>query len=234
LSASAVVGLLDPNDDRESELISGLPPLPVEDVLLQEAEERFHRGVVGAGTDPAHRAVQAVLAQGANEGVRAELTASVGVHDCVVRSPQGAGVGDRVDRELGGHPFAHRVADDPGGAGVLDRAEVELAFTGGMFGDVGQPELVGPGGGELPFDEIVVDRRSRLTRQSPRARVHRPKTLLGAEPIDPLAARNDAELGEFVGDEPVTELGVVVMDVDRGVDQLRVAQSRSETGLARH
>lgn len=28
--------------------------------------------------------------------------------------------------------------------------------------------------------------------------------------------------GEFVGDEAVAELGVVVMDIDRGVDQMRV------------
>ena len=32
----------------------------------------------------------------------------------------------------------------------------------------------------------------------------------------------DAAGGELVGDEPVAELGVVVVDVDRGVDQVRV------------
>lgn len=47
--------LLDPDHDREAEFLLGLPPLPVQDVLLRQAEERLHRGVVRAGPDPAHR-----------------------------------------------------------------------------------------------------------------------------------------------------------------------------------
>jgi hypothetical protein len=79
---------------------------------------------------------------------------------------QRAGVGQRVDGELGGHPRVHRIADDPVGAGVFDRAEVELALTGGVFGDVGQPELVRPRGGELPLDQVVVHRRAWSPRQA--------------------------------------------------------------------
>ena len=37
-----------------------------------------------------------------------------------------------------------------------------------------------------------------------------------------LRAGGDALRGELVGDEPVAELGVVVVDVERGVDQVRV------------
>lgn len=48
LSAFAVVGLLDPGDDRETEVLAGVPALPVQDVLLQEREERLHRAVVCA------------------------------------------------------------------------------------------------------------------------------------------------------------------------------------------
>src|SRR4051812_47784272 len=47
-----------------------------------------------------------------------------------VPAPQGDGVGEGVDGELAGHPLTHRVADDPVRAGVLDRAEVELALSG--------------------------------------------------------------------------------------------------------
>lgn len=56
LAASAVVGRLDPADDRDAEFGAGGPAAAVEDVLLQETEEGLRGGVVGAGPDPAHRA----------------------------------------------------------------------------------------------------------------------------------------------------------------------------------
>jgi hypothetical protein len=37
-SLAAVVGLLDPGDDREAEFFAGVPALPVENVLLQQGE----------------------------------------------------------------------------------------------------------------------------------------------------------------------------------------------------
>ncbi len=46
LPSAAVVGAFDPGDDRDPEVLADLPALAVEDVLLQEAEERFHCGVV--------------------------------------------------------------------------------------------------------------------------------------------------------------------------------------------
>ncbi len=46
----AVVGLLDPDDDRQPPFVPALPALPVQDVLLQQADEGLHRGVVGALT----------------------------------------------------------------------------------------------------------------------------------------------------------------------------------------
>jgi hypothetical protein len=52
--------------------------------------------------------------------------------------------------------------------------------------------------------------------------VHRPQPLLGAEPVHPVAAGDQAVAGELVGDEPVAELGVVVVDLSGGVDQVRV------------
>jgi hypothetical protein len=52
--------------------------------------------------------------------------------------------------------------------------------------------------------------------------VHRPPPPPGAEPVHPGAAGGDALTGELVGDEPVAELGVVVVDLSAGVDQVRV------------
>ena len=115
-----------------------------EDVLLQQGEERLHRGVVGAGADPAHRPGQA--------GVRRRAWTKAWDRNWLPRSewttvPAGLGAGRRrcvsgVDGQLGGHPGGDGVADDPVGAGVLDRAQVELALAGGVLGDVGQPQPV--------------------------------------------------------------------------------------------
>jgi hypothetical protein len=76
-----------------------------------------------------------------------------------------------INGQLGGHPLSHGVADDPPAAGVLDRAEVELPLGGGVFGDVGQPQLVDLVGGEAAFDEVVVDRRAGLAGQAALLRV---------------------------------------------------------------
>jgi hypothetical protein len=63
LSASSVVGPFDPGDDRDPQLLSGSPAVAVEDVLLQQGEERFHGGVVTSGTDLAHGSDQLVTAE---------------------------------------------------------------------------------------------------------------------------------------------------------------------------
>ena len=60
LAASAVVGVLDPGDDRQAQLVSAAPRVAVEDVLLQERVEGFPGGVVGGGGDAAHRSRQLV------------------------------------------------------------------------------------------------------------------------------------------------------------------------------
>ena len=69
LTAPAVVGPFDPDDDRESEFVAGGPVLAVEDVLLEQREERFHGGVVAARANAAHGArrehVRSALAESA-------------------------------------------------------------------------------------------------------------------------------------------------------------------------
>jgi hypothetical protein len=53
LAASAVVGPFDPDSDRDAEFVACCPASPVEDVLLEQREERFHGIVVATGADPA-------------------------------------------------------------------------------------------------------------------------------------------------------------------------------------
>jgi hypothetical protein len=117
---------------------------------------------------------------------------------------------------LGGHPLVDRVADDPVAEQVLDRAAVQLAFGGGVLGDVGDPDLVRLGGGEVASDVVVVDRRSRgLARAAATlADRGRPQALLGAQPPHPPLADVVAGALELVGQEPVPELRVVAVGVD--------------------
>ena len=50
---------------------------------------------------------------------------------------------DRVaqsrDRELCGHPGVNRIADDPVGVNVFDRAQIQLAFVGTVLSDIHEP-----------------------------------------------------------------------------------------------
>jgi hypothetical protein len=54
LASAAVVGGLDPGDGRQPQGSAGRPASGVENVLLQPADERLHRSVVGADPDPPH------------------------------------------------------------------------------------------------------------------------------------------------------------------------------------
>ena len=45
LASTSVVGAFDPGHDLDSEVVTGLPAMPsVEDVLLEQSEERLHGG----------------------------------------------------------------------------------------------------------------------------------------------------------------------------------------------
>jgi hypothetical protein len=91
-----------------------------------------------------------------------------------------------------------------------------------VLGDVGQPQPIGRGGAELAVDQVIVHRRTGLAVQPALLGEHRPDPLLRAQPGDPVLAHPQAAVTQLVGDEPVAERRVVVVDVDRGVDQMRV------------
>src|SRR5437868_8110262 len=99
--------------------------------------------------------------EGAGELPGPKLAAAVAVDDATgdVAAAPGHGGLQRCDRKPGLHPGINAVAHDPVGEDVLDRAQVQLAPGGSVLGDVGQPEQVGSGGGEVASNEIVTDRR---------------------------------------------------------------------------
>src|SRR5438552_2528607 len=78
------------------------------------------------------------------------------------RGAAGDSVVQCVDREAGLHARVDGVADDLVAEAVLDRAEVELALAGPVFGDVDQPQRVRLRRGEVALHEIVEGRPSGL------------------------------------------------------------------------
>ena len=133
------------------------------------------------------------------------------------------GVPECRDREGRFHPIIDRVADDPVGAGILDRAQVELALGGRVLRDVGEPQLVRMSRGELPAHEVVVDRRARSLASPTVAVQHRGDAVLAAQARHAVLARVDPAFGsELVGDEAVAEDRVIGMDLTGSIDEVRV------------
>ena len=92
---------------------------------------------------------------------------------------------ERVEHELGAQMRRHRPADDAPAPRIEHDGEIEKAGPGRDVGDVGDPELVGAGRGEVALDEIgrrarvaiadvvVTCRLRRLTPAKPAARISR-------------------------------------------------------------
>jgi hypothetical protein len=123
-------------NDLDAELVTGVPAAAVEDVALQQGEERFHGGVVAGGADLAHGADHAMASECPVNLPSAELRPTVAVKDAAGAVTVSAGDGhlDRGDDEAGLHALVDRPPHDPVREHVLDRAEVELALIGGVLG----------------------------------------------------------------------------------------------------
>jgi hypothetical protein len=135
----------------------------------------------------------------------------------------------RGDGQVGGHPLVDGVADDAVGEEVFDRAAVDLALTGGVLGDVGDPLAVGLCRGEIALDVVVVDRRAGpgALAGSSLADGGRPQPLLGAQPPDPPLPDGQAGKLELVGQEPVAESRVIIVGNAQGVRDVGVLKVAS-------
>jgi hypothetical protein len=135
------------------------------------------------------------------------------------------GGAQRGGGELGGHAFVDGVADDPVGEQVLDRAAVELALGGGVLGDVGQPDLIGTLGGEVPAHQVVMDCWAGSSLAAPSLLGGgRPDPVVAAQPPHPSFAGAVTGALELIGNEPVAELGVIGVHVDDRVGQVGVVE----------
>jgi len=102
---------------------------------------------------------------------------------------------ERAGGELRGHPIAQRVADDPVGEHVLDRAAVEL---------------------------IVVDRRAGTLAVPALLHGRGPQPLLTAQPPHPPLADAVTGLLELIGEEPIAERRVLRVQINERVGEVRV------------
>ena len=118
------------------------------------------------------------------------------------------------------------MADDPVRADVLDHAGVELPLVRCVLGDVGQPDSVRRRSGELPPHQVVVDCRSGAFARVLTAplRGRRPGPVFRAEPPDPSLTHRVAAPFELVGDEPISELGVVVVHVTDDIHEVVIVE----------
>jgi hypothetical protein len=115
------------------------------------------------------------------------------------RPPAGERQLERLNDELCAHVRVHRPADDRPREAVGDRGEVELALVGRDLLDVGCPQLVGPGGGEVATDEVVGghDARHAHRRAGPAAHVGPLEARRDHQPLDALAPHAHAPFAEL-------------------------------------
>jgi hypothetical protein len=245
LAAAPVVGTLDPGDDLDPEFVAGGPAAPVQDVALQQREERFHGGVVAGGTDLAHGADHAMPGECPVHLPGAELAAPVRMQDAAgdVAASAGDGHLDGRDHEPGLHALVDGPPDDPVREHVLDGTDADLALVGLVLGDVREPQPVRRRGGEVAAHEVVVRRGAgRGSLASLGSTEPRPPAVVAADPPHHPVRHPGVLLGaaDLIGEEPVPELGVVeVRVVDRArevrLGELTVGDRRLEppvVGLA--
>jgi hypothetical protein len=105
LASPAVVGVLDPHEDRVGELGSRGPALAVQDVLLEQRVEGLHGGVVAGRGDPAHRPGEVVRLEHRHEGLLCSGSSSTGADPVRVGAGSMAGEADRVRPDREGAPL---------------------------------------------------------------------------------------------------------------------------------
>lgn len=124
------------------------------------------------------------------------------MYDGAVRVAERNGISQRRTRQVRGHPVGDRIADDPSGEAVLDRAEVELVLIGPVLGGgtslhvvlggMSVKQSVGLLRGELPPDQVVMDRWPGSAMWSAFLGERREDPLLRTQPVDAVFAGDDA------------------------------------------
>ena len=96
---------------------------------MYQSEEALHSRVITSRADAAHRPDKTVAGQSTGEFLRPELAAAIAMRHAPghVTTPAGHSQLKSVYGQARLHSGPDRVADDPGGVDVLDRAHVQFA-----------------------------------------------------------------------------------------------------------
>ena len=220
MAAGRVVEALDEVEDREVRVTRILEAGAVDQLALERGEEALGHRVVVRAADAAHRGTDAGEPAARAEGDRGVLTAAIGVMD---ESSERLALVDRHlergEHELGAQVRRHRPAHDLAAEDVEHDRQVEEARAGRDVRDVGDPELVGLGGGEVTLDQV---------RHPGDARVrHRGLGLLLAAG-DALDAGRLHQAGDALATDPDAERAQVTEDARRSVGAATRGVDRSD------
>jgi putative transposase len=130
---------------------------PVDALGLVEPVGRLGQGVVVAVGDGADAGAGADLVEPFGEAHTGELRAGIGVGHEPDQAPPAPGPSchlERVEDHVGAHVRRHPPADDAAAEGVDDEAHIGHARSGRHVGEVGDPQGVGPLGGEVAVHQV--------------------------------------------------------------------------------
>ena len=146
------------------------------------------------------------------ESAGAKLRPAVAVYEATGHNAGPAATGHSIVNCFYSQPRFHAridgIADDSIAEHVLDRAHVQLALTGVMLGDIGQPQLVDCLSCEATFDEVITHRRAGLltTFPGPFDRVREQSLPRTQSPHTTLRSAV-AGSSEFISDEAISDTG---------------------------
>jgi hypothetical protein len=155
--------------------------------------------------------------------VESTLAAVVGVMNHLGRAALSQRHVESGQDELSAQMRLHGPADDAAAPGIEHDGEVQEAGPGRDVGDVRDPQPIGPGGGELPIDEI----RCRLRRLVPDRRSKLP-------PADALQLRGPHQAGDALATDVNPLSGQLGMDPRRAVRPSRLAVDPCNQGAQFH
>ena len=90
------------------------------------------------------------------QSVEFALTSPIGVNNGAHWTSRHNGVTKCSHCERGLHSVIERIANNAIGKQILHRTAVDLALARSVLNDLSQPDLIGPRGGEVTLQQVVV------------------------------------------------------------------------------
>lgn len=137
----------------------------------------------------------------------------IALHDRVLQRPH---------RKRGLHTWPDGVADNPVRPDVFRRAHIQATFVRPLLGNVGQPQPVRTGCGELALDKVITHRGTGTTGTALTFGDHRTNTCLFTQPPYTPFSDHVAQVLHLVSEEPVPELRVLSMELTQHLNEMLI------------